>query len=1558
MTAATMLISAASAMFTDRAQAAAAAALVTADWNTTYQEMDGVGASYAYTDSIMLMQIAQAGDQDTVRHLLDLMFSDTNGTGHDIVRVIIGSNGVTSAGASQSSPGFNPVTGLRADAAKPGYDVDGNLIPVKGTAGQYGYKIGTWNRIYDGQADSIWPNEPEHPAGTMVPVEDFVWDYDSWNEPAANDGGGPVNWSSDNKPDGVPVVMKDGPRTRKELFDIDQVWTMKQAMQYGVRNFYAAMWEAPYWMSNSSNTPSKIIRADTAPDGKKIYYQAYADYLVNYIKGFWEQWGIPITYINPFNEPDLAGASAAYIQEVIDGYIGPTLEKALEPGGALDGIKDPDGKVIDFVPQLAAPEGTNIGATLSRGATVLQELDPDTGKHKYIDVVSTHLYGTVGIGTNETTLKHTGSAGNDLALVPYDYTKDGSKWPAYLNGYKIWQTEFMNQDTGDSSSGAYTNRYGNQNINDAVRYAYLMTNMFTSNPGFNGYTWWSAWDSNGADGSDLIRFVHNGAQQNPGHVGTLTGEYRAFKRLYGFGHFSRFMHPGDLRFDVTREPAANLNIVGFKSADNKDFSITVTNANNDDSIQPLEFTLNDFPVGTKSVTVFRTSGSENQKKLAAIPVTDGKFVIDIPSASIVTIVPSEGTYATYNGLDSDRDIFSTLEAEGNDNLVAGNAAGSAGRDNEAVLLGDRDYLAYKNVNFADGSANGGIVRRHLLYLTAQSRAAAGSGGSLLAYVLPVGTPVNSVDDILAQGTRAAEILVPGNSAYGKYEAMVDTGDQSAYGHKDLYIVAATGRSGDTIAVDRFLFGADDSDWSTAANNSVVTIPGNVLSNGDFDTATDASISGWSSGRWNIGDLFEQNVAEPVLTADTMQNYYGLSRYLKNSRTSTSAGSAKIANRITAADRYDGMWQDVTGKMTKGERYRFNGQFLSMQSGPLGYDVAAEYPGVVEAALVYYDAEGNQLGYTPVGERDMPEPLASRAAGERAWFNGNTLVGSILEGGPLNISSFQPIDVRVANWAEASGDAFTYDEPSGTAKVVFALHAKDDKILYADGLSIVPAPDRDALRDALRAYTGTDSTLIGAVQVALTDSGLTQAQVSQLIAEVNAEPEEEPEQRTVDGVHVYDTSNGDVWSGANIILGNDANAWPWSKAGADGKVAFTPEKDATYRISFNYTSRGTNAIRVRWIKDDTNGGYTADDGRDQGLYLYSADQVATTIPAYFNSGMVNSGSYTLVTEVKFDGTQLAEGLIGNIAIRGGGGGNAFSINWIKVEKIGTDGASDQLLVDWPKHESPSDELSATLTGPGSVMPGESFDVVFGLINVAQAVYAQGIVVNFDASKLVLQDVQSLKDGVEILGQEEVEPGQVHIITYSQGEPNAVSTSGDLIQLQFKALDATGPIASSVYLTDVQVSDGDGTITNVNGGAVYNVMIGSAAAVDKTALTGAINSASASLSDASEGTLWGQYVVGSKATMQAAIASAQGKASDSAATQEQVDQAVAQLNAALQAFTGAINTHATIGDLGIMAKHYNSTSDSPDWGLYKRYDINHDNRINITDLAYIAGLVLNN
>ncbi|MNI88589.1 Gellan lyase precursor [compost metagenome] len=81
---------------------------------------------------------------------------------------------------------------------------------------------------------------------------------------------------------------------------------------------------------------------------------------------------------------------------------------------------------------------------------------------------------------------------------------------------------------------------------------------------------------------------------------------------------------------------------------------------------------------------------------------------------------------------------------------------------------------------------------------------------------------------------------------------------------------------------------------------------------------------------------------------------------------------------------------------------------------------------------------------------------------------------------------------------------------------------------------------------------------------------------------------------------------------------------------------------------------------------------------------------------------------------------------------------------------------------------------------------------------------------------------------------------------------------------------------------------------------------------------------------------------------------------------MDQAIQQLHAAVQTFTASANVGMvgdlngdgkfSIGDLGIVAARYGSTSADPNWHMYKQADINNDGIIDIADLAAVARLII--
>ncbi|NOV03919.1 cohesin domain-containing protein [Paenibacillus planticolens] len=270
--------------------------------------------------------------------------------------------------------------------------------------------------------------------------------------------------------------------------------------------------------------------------------------------------------------------------------------------------------------------------------------------------------------------------------------------------------------------------------------------------------------------------------------------------------------------------------------------------------------------------------------------------------------------------------------------------------------------------------------------------------------------------------------------------------------------------------------------------------------------------------------------------------------------------------------------------------------------------------------------------------------------------------------------------------------------------------------------------------------------------------------------------------------------------------------------------------------------------------------------------------------------------------------------------------------------------------------------ASFTVPDSVYTGQEFDVTYGLTGLTEAIYAQDLRIAFDPEKVEYLSSQTLNPGIQIVSESGIQANGVRLIVASLGSENAVTTGGDLIKLHFKAKSLTVSTATTISLSDAVISNAAGKETSLTG-ISRSVQI---SFVDKAALNLLINNAQSKHDSSTEGTSAGQYPLGSKAALQTAINSALAVASNLKATQAEVDQAAANLNAALQTFVGSViigipgdvdgNGKVSIGDLAIVAKYYGKTSADEDWALAKFADVNHDNVIDISDLAAIARLIL--
>lgn len=134
------------------------------------------------------------------------------------------------------------------------------------------------------------------------------------------------------------------------------------------------------------------------------------------------------------------------------------------------------------------------------------------------------------------------------------------------------------------------------------------------------------------------------------------------------------------------------------------------------------------------------------------------------------------------------------------------------------------------------------------------------------------------------------------------------------------------------------------------------------------------------------------------------------------------------------------------------------------------------------------------------------------------------------------------------------------------------------------------------------------------------------------------------------------------------------------------------------------------------------------------------------------------------------------------------------------------------------------------------------------------------------------------------------------------------------------------------------------------------------VDKAALGTSIGNAESKLNATVSGTKVGQYASESKASLQAAVASAKAVFDNSSSTQAQVNAAKAEIDTALQVFLDSIitlipgETRITIKDLSVIAKYYGTTSADANWSQIEKADIFGTGKIDIQVLAAVARMII--
>ncbi|HHV98628.1 MAG TPA: hypothetical protein GXX36_03485 [Clostridiaceae bacterium] len=262
-------------------------------------------------------------------------------------------------------------------------------------------------------------------------------------------------------------------------------------------------------------------------------------------------------------------------------------------------------------------------------------------------------------------------------------------------------------------------------------------------------------------------------------------------------------------------------------------------------------------------------------------------------------------------------------------------------------------------------------------------------------------------------------------------------------------------------------------------------------------------------------------------------------------------------------------------------------------------------------------------------------------------------------------------------------------------------------------------------------------------------------------------------------------------------------------------------------------------------------------------------------------------------------------------------------------------------------------AATLTGPVSVRNGEAFSLTYGLTGV-QNISAQKVTINYDENLFDYVDAYSIDERSVI---QEVyadnDRGTVDFVIANLGNENVINDTANILNIQFKAKGA-----------GVGIIEVSAVLGNALGNVIYADNANATVVVDadKTYLQAAINEALRLYLESEEGLENGQYPAGTKdRILKAAITNAQ-VVLESVVTSEEVAQAIAELNDAINKFRSLVITSTTgdinnipgydIGDMGLIAYYYGIKEGDSGWDVMKKADINGDGEIGLYELAFIA------
>ncbi len=336
----------------------------------------------------------------------------------------------------------------------------------------------------------------------------------------------------------------------------------------------------PYWM-----TVSGCASGNGGTDNlKSDYYDDFADYLVEVVLHFRDEWGISFRSLEPMNEPGISwnangGQEGCHFDRPRQAELLRQVRSTLDAKGLSEVL-------------IAAPDEPGIDETLGSYESY------DAATKAVVDQINTHIYW--------------GSARSQLWAA------------AQRDGKFLWSSE-VDGSGAPAPFDVFTHDHEDivPGLDIADRITRDLKDMHV-----DGWVFWQAVESEQAQTSlnknwgMLHADFENGTEQ-----WWITKKYNVMKQ------YTRAIRPGYTMIDVGHSDA-----VAFVGTDDQKLVIVQRNATTTDSVYGYD--LSQFSALGPGATVQRTSATEDYTELEARPIVDGILAVPVAPRSVTTFVVS------------------------------------------------------------------------------------------------------------------------------------------------------------------------------------------------------------------------------------------------------------------------------------------------------------------------------------------------------------------------------------------------------------------------------------------------------------------------------------------------------------------------------------------------------------------------------------------------------------------------------------------------------------------------------------------------------------------------------------------------------------------------------------------------------------------------------------------------------------------------------------------------------------------------------------------------------